>query len=52
MPAALDRAVALDFLPSSIYWRMLVTKSSLSAVQLDLHAKGTTAALKALASTH
>lgn len=52
LPAALDRAVALDFLPSSIYWRMLVTKSSLSAVQLDLHAKGTTAALKALASTH
>lgn len=52
LPAELDREVALDFLPSSIYWRMMVTMSSLSAKQLNLHAKGTTAALRALASTH
>lgn len=48
LPEAIDREIALDFLPSSICWRMVVTKSSLSTVQLRLHAQGTTAALKSL----
>lgn len=52
LPETLDRSVALDFLPSSIYWRMVVIKSPLSAVELDLHVKGTTAALRALSPSH
>lgn len=48
LPEAIDRDIALDFLPSSIYWRMVVIKSSLSQAQLRLHAQGTTAALKSL----
>ncbi|PKR88716.1 TetR family transcriptional regulator [Pleomorphomonas diazotrophica] len=50
LPGALDREIALDFLPCSIYWRMMVTRRSLPDAQLDLYAQGTTAAIKALAS--
>jgi AcrR family transcriptional regulator len=49
LPAAINREIALDFLPSSIYWRLMVTKGALSKVELTLHTQGTIAALKALA---
>ena len=47
LPANLDRELALDLLPSPLYWRMIATGKPAAAAELRRMAKAISAALRA-----
>ena len=46
--ANIDVEMALDMIPSALYWRMIVTNRSMTRVQIERQAKALNAAMKCL----